>query len=450
MATISSLGVGAGVDLQSMLDKLIAVERRPIDVLDRRIASTNETLSMYGQLRSRLDALRTAADTLRFPSRLSAVGATSSDDKVATASASFLASSANYTVQVVQMASAQKSFTHAYTGGTTFDQGQLDFVVGGVAHSLDLTDQASYTLQEIRARINDAGIGVTATVVSGTDGERLILTGTETGADGGFSLTSTMAASGGQVALDSFDSNPALATSTAKDGIITIDGVTVSSSTNTFADAVSGLTFTAKQLGVTTITVGTDTSRITEAAKAFVDAYNEVVGLITANSKFDASTGTGGIFGGDMTARTIRDALTRARVTVPDGLSTATPNTLSQIGIIVQQNGELTLDESKLQSALSTSASDVMAVLRGYGDSFSNTVSGFFGAEGNLSRRENSLNVSIKNFRDQQDRLEIRITNIEQGYRRQFTALDTLISQMSVMSNYLTQQLATLSQSNNR
>lgn len=448
MATVSSLGVGAGVDLQSILDKLLEVERTPIRTLDRRIASTNETISLYGQLRSRLDALGTAADTFRFPSRLSAMGASSSDDTVATASASFVATAGSYAVNVVQLASAQKSFTQAYDAGTTFGQGQLDFIVGGVAHAIDLNDQASYTLQEIRGKINDANIGVTATVVSGTDGDRLILTGSQTGADGAFSFSSTITASDSQPGLDDLDTDPSLAISTAQDGMITIDGVTVSSSTNTYADAVNGLTFNAKTVGATTITVATDTDRITEAAREFVTAYNEVVNLIKSNSSFDASTSTGGIFSGDMAARNIRDVLTRARMSVPDELTSASLNTLSQIGISIQQNGELALDETKLQSTLSTSAADVVSVLSSYGQSFSTAVTAFFGAEGTLSRRVETLNLSIKNFRDQQERLEFRVSNIERSYRRQFTALDTLISQMTVMSNYLAQQLAGLSQNN--
>lgn len=446
MATVSSLGVGAGVDLQSILDKLLEVERTPIRNLDRRIASTNETISLYGQLRSRLDALSTAADTFRFPSRLSAMGATSSDDKVATATASFLATPASYAVNVVQLATAQKSFTHAYDAGTSFGQGQLDFVVGGVAHSIDLNAQSSYTLQEIRGRINDANIGVTATVVSGTDGDRLILTGSQTGADGAFSFSTTITASDSQPGLDDLDTDPSLAISTAQNGIITIDGVTVSSTTNTYADAVNGLTFNAKTVGTTTITVATNTDRITEVAREFVTAYNEVVSLIKSNSGFDASSSTGGIFNGDMAARNIRDVLTRARMSVPENLTSASLNTLSQIGISVQQNGELTLDETKLQSVMSTSESDVTAILSSYGQSFSTAVTAFFGAEGTLSRRVETLNVSIKNFRDQQERLEFRVTSIERSYRRQFTALDTLISQMTVMSNYLAQQLAGLSQ----
>ena len=82
MTTFSSLGVGAGVDLQSILTKLMAVERAPIDALNTKITSTNSTISLYGSLKSKLDSLASAADTLRFPSRLSALSATSADETV--------------------------------------------------------------------------------------------------------------------------------------------------------------------------------------------------------------------------------------------------------------------------------------------------------------------------------------------------------------------------------
>ena len=133
MPTTSSLGIGTGVDLQSMLTSILTAERAPIKALDTKIAAANNKISLYGTLKSKLDALQTAADTLQYPSRLSALSATSSDTTTLTASAAYNAAVGSYGLEVTQLASAQKSFTAAYSAGTTFGAGTLDFTVSGRA-----------------------------------------------------------------------------------------------------------------------------------------------------------------------------------------------------------------------------------------------------------------------------------------------------------------------------
>lgn len=450
MATTSSLGIGTGVDLQSMLTKLMAAERAPIDVLTTRITAANSKISLYGTLKSKLDALKTAADTLQFPSRLSATAATSSDTAVLGAAADFTASKGSYAVTVTQMATAQKSFSQAYDVGTTFGQGTLDFVVGGTPHSIDLTDQSSYTLQEILGKINDADIGVTATLVSGTAGDRLILTGSETGTAHGFTFTTTIAPPDSvpsgtpQASLDALDTAPELATAVAQDGEITIDGIPSSSSTNTFTSAVNGLTFTAVKLGSATVTVDTDSTKIVAAAQALVDGYNATVTLVKSNSSYDLATKTAQALNGDSAARSLLTVLTNTRTTVPSELSSAAIQSLSALGITIQQSGLLTLDTATLKTAISTSSSDVTQTLGAYGKAFSNSIDAMLNTGGLVTNRVDSLNTSVKTFKDSQAALEIRVAAIEKRYRAQFTALDKLVSSMQTTSSYLTQQLAAL------
>lgn len=453
MATTSSLGIGAGVDLQSMLSSIMAAERAPITALEKKIATTNSKISLYGELRSKLDTLRTASNTLQFPSQLSAITATSSDSTALSATAAFYAAPGSYTVNVTQLATAQKSFSHAYDTGTSFGQGSLSFTVGGVAQPvIDLTDQASYTLQEIGAKINNANMGITATVIAGTDGDRLVLTGNKTGEDNDFSFTTTIAAPDSvpsgtpQPALSDLDTAPGLAVSSAANAEITIDGVAVSSDTNTFANAIGGVTFTALKTGSSaTITVQTDGTKIKDAVQKFVDSYNSVVTKIKENSTYDLSTKTGKLFNGDSSARAIRESLSNARGTIPSELSGASIKTLSELGVRIQQDGLLSLDTSVLNQAISTSASDVTTTIAAYGKAMSDTVTNIMGENGLLSNRVNSLNTSVDRYEDNVAALENRVALIEKRYRAQFTSLDTLLSSMQTTSSYLTQQLANLS-----
>lgn len=453
MATTSSLGIGSGVDLQSMLTKLMAIERAPIDTLTTRITAANSKISLYGTLKSKLDALKTAADTLQFPSRLSAIAATSSDTTVLGATADFTAATGSYAVNVTRLATAQKSFTQAYDVGTTFGQGTLDFVVGGTPHSIDLTDQSSYTLQEILGKINDADIGVKATIVSGTAGDRLILTGAETGAANSFSFTTTIAppdsvpSGSPQPSLDALDTAPELATSVAQDGEITVDGISVTSSSNTFSGAVNGLTFTAVKLGSATVTVNTDSAKIVAAAQALVDSYNATVTLVKSNSSYDQATKTAQALNGDSAARSLLTVLTNTRTTVPSELSSATYQSLAELGITIQQSGQLALDTTTLKAAISTSAGDVTKTLGAYGKAFSDSIDAMLSTGGLVTNRVDSLNTSVKTYKDSQAALEIRVAAIEKRYRAQFTALDKLVSSMQTTSSYLTQQLAALTAS---
>lgn len=450
MATTSSLGVGTGVDLQTMLTKIMAAERAPITALDTKIATANTKISVYGTLKSKLDALQSAAETLQFPSRLAAITANSSDTTVVGASASYTASVGSYSAEVTQLASAQKSFSAAYSAGTTFGQGTLNFTVGGVAAApITLNGQASYTLEEIGTQINNAKNGVTATVITDSSGkQRMVLTGEKSGAANSFQLASTLTASGSQASLASFDTTTnGLMRATAQDGKMNLDGIEIASSTNSFSSGVGGLTLTAVKLGSANISVQNDGAKITTAAQNFVESYNAVVSLIKSNTGYNAATKTGQALTGDSAVRSVLGNLGNARTTIPSDLSSATFKSLSELGISIQQSGLLSLDSTKLNKAISTSPTEVIKTLSAYGKEFGTSVMEMQNEGGVVANRVNSLNSSVSRFKTSQTSLEHRVSLIEKRYQAQFTALDKYVSAMNVTSSALTQQLAALTAS---
>ncbi len=446
MTTTSSLGVGAGVDLQSMLSKLMDAERQPIKELDTRIASTNTQISVYGTLNSKLDAFKSAAETLQFPSRLSAMTATSSDTSVLDASAIYTAATGSYSLEVTQLAAAQKNVSQNYVAGTTFSGGDISFTVGGVAAPVINFAAGSYTLQDISTKINDAKLGVTATVVNtASGGQRLILSSDKTGTANAFTLTSTLVPTDdagppvtAQASLDAPDLTKGIA---AKNATATLDGIEISSSSNQFTGSVSGLTFTAVKLGTATVTVQNDSTKITKAVQAFVDSYNAVVTTIKNNSGYNASTKTGQAFTGDATARGVLDMLGNTRTTIPTELGSAAYQVLSDLGVTMQQTGLLSLDSSKLAEKVGTSSSEVINTLSAYGKAFADSVSSMQTTGGMISNRIDGLNAAIKRFNDNKDVLEYRVSLVEKRYRSQFTSLDTFVSKMQTLSGSLTQSL---------
>ena len=445
--TTTSLGIGTGVDLNAMLTKLMAAERQPIDALNTKVATTTTKLTTFGVLKSALATLQTAVETLSNPSKLAALSATSSDATKLTASTSVSASAGSYAVNVTDLAAAQKSFSSAFATGTTFGQGSLEFSVNGTTHSIALDDQASYSLQDIRSKINTANIGVTASVISGSDGDRLVFAGSTTGAAGAFSLTVTAGSATAPATslstLAGFDtSTSGLARSTAKDASLTIDGVAVTSASNTITDAINGVTLKLQSTGSSTISIKGDTAAISEAVSAFVGAYNALNSVIKQNSTYDSTTKTAKPLNGESSVRSMQSALHSSRTTVPAELVGTSFQTLSALGISFKQDGSLSVDSTKLASAISTSSGDVQKTLTAYGSAMKTTISGLLDAQGVIAGRMDGLSSSVKNDKSNIAALEIRVAAVQKRYTAQFTALDKLMSQLNTTSSYLTQQLS--------
>ncbi len=459
MATYSSLGVGAGVDLQNLLTKIMDAERIPVRQLESKIAATNTKISSYGTLKSKLDALKTASDTLRFESSLVAKTTGSTDTSVLTATANANALNGSYSVEVTQLASAQKSFSSAFNANQTFGAGTLTFSINGTATAgIAIADGS--TLQQVGAQINAANVGVKATVIAGSDGsQRMVLTSDKTGADQSFTLASTVPdvtpfGGGAAVSLGTFDDTTSgLARKTASDASATIDGITVSSSSNTFENALPGVSFTVTKAStvdtpaVSTLTVSNNNDKIVAAVQAFVDAYNAVATNVTQNTGYDSVTKTGKAFSGDFAVRSVMEGLSSARLTEPAGVASSSFKTLNDLGISVLQNGSLSLDTTKLKEKLAAAPNDVIKTLNAYGDSFGSTLSATLSSGGAFASRVAGLDSSVQRYQESISALEVRLAQTERRYRAQFTALDKYVSSMQSTGSYLTQQLASLQNS---
>lgn len=436
MASVSSLGIGSGIDLQSMLSSIMDAERAPMTTLDKKIASYNTQISLFGTIKSKLSALQTAAETLEFPTRLGATSATPANTTVLTASATSSATKGTYGVDVTQLASVQKSFTSAYTSGQTFSAGTLSFTFGTAA-PLTVAVANGDTLAQVASKINAAGIGVNASVVSGVDGDRLMLAGTNSGAANGFTLG---------VGTTGLTEDTAKKI-TAKDALITVDGINLASSTNTFATQIPGLTFNAQSLGSTTVNVQTDNAKVISGVQAFVDAYNAVVSEIKKDTSYDATSKTAQPLTGDTAARSILSTLNTVRTATPASLTSSTIQTLSALGITVQASGQLSLDTTKLTSALNTAPSDAMSAVQAFGKAFGDSAVNLLATNGTIENRLSNFQAGIKRAQDSQTALQARLDLIQAQYQKQFSSLDTLVSQYKSLSNSLTQQFTALTSS---
>ncbi|MCZ4303127.1 flagellar filament capping protein FliD [Zoogloeaceae bacterium G21618-S1] len=447
MATgsISSLGIGSGLNSNDIVSQLMALERRPLTALTQKESSFSAKISALGSVKSKLSELQTASKTLSDPNKLAAFAATVGDSDIISATADTFAKNGSYAIDVVQLAKAQKSFSSIQAGGTTFGAGTLSFSINGNTQDVVLASGGN-SLQDVANAINDAGIDVRATVVTGDAGSRLVLTSKETGTDNAF----TLSVSGGDpnlTGLATFDGAHPNAT-TALNSIITIEGETVTSQSNTVTSGISNVTVTAKAIGSSTLDVARDSTGIETAVKAMVDAYNSLRLDIGTKSAYNAETKVGEPLNGDSVTRTLLGRMRDTMGTVPTSIAGSDYQYLFSIGVSFAQDGTLTLDSTKLNNAVATDFDGVVNTLGAYGTAIDTMATAFTQSDGLIDSSVTGIESSISNIDSQRERLERQFDLTEARLRAQFTALDTLVASLNTTSTYLTQQLSSLSNLN--
>ncbi|MEZ5454671.1 MAG: flagellar filament capping protein FliD [Lysobacteraceae bacterium] len=446
MATITSAGLGSGLDVSSLVSQLVAAERAPAENRLNRIASlASAQLSSLGTISGVLSSLRSSAQgfigsTGAFGARTTSVSATG----FFSASASATAQAGAYSVEVKALATASKlASAPQLDAETLIGDGDLTLTVGADSFTVNLTTTTG-TLEGIRDAINEAtdNAGVTATLVTADDGVRLILTGRETGAANAVSVT------GSTPALSAFATG--LTTTTpAADAEIEVDGFAVTRDSNSISDVIEGVTLNLSKAEIgtlTTLTVARDDNAAVTQVQGLVTAVNLVFSTIKSATKYDPDTQTASILTGDAMARSVQTQL-RSTLTGTVSGASAEFDMLNDLGITFQADGTLKLDATVLREKL---ADDPAAVQRAFSgtDGFASKLvtlaDGFIGGSGSLSSRTSALNDRLASVSDQREALDLRMSAIETRYLKQFTALDTLISQLQSTSSFLTSQLANL------
>ena len=452
MASVTSLGTGSGLDLEGIISKLMAVESQPLTALATKEASYQAKLSAFGSMKGALSALQTATTALTTEATFTGKSASTSDSTVLTASAASEAASGSYSINVTQLAKyhAVRSNTNYAATTDTFNTGTLSISIGsGTAVDIAI-DSGNNTLAGIRDAINDADAGVTASIINDGTTNRLVLASNTSGSAGAITVAVTDDGSGGTHALSGLASANLVTTQTADDANLTINGITITRSSNTITDAVDGLTFNLKDTGTSTVSVSKNTSTVTAAVTAFVKAYNEAVAQIKSLTAYDVENEKAATLTGDSTARGILSQLSGMLGATMSG-SGGNVSRLSDLGIAIQRDGTLALDSTKLSAALNNDEVDLAAFFgstestnKGIAVRFDEMLENIIGTDGLIEGRTDGINTSIENLQDRYERLELRLEAIEKRYRAQFTALDTLIASMNQTSSYLTQQLANL------
>lgn len=476
MATISSPGVGSGLDVNSIVTQLVAIERQPIVQLQSQASSLQTKLSAFGKLQSNLSALRDAASALTRASTWTQTTGTSSDTVAVAVTTDANNLPGSYAVEVTSLARAQSNTSKTYAAATDLvGEGTIRIELGTWAGTtftpktgttaLDISvGPPAKSLAEVRDMINAANAGITATVLTDATGARLVFRSTATGVENGFkvSITDTDGNNVDTSGLSALAYDPSVGVVTmgqalaAANASALINGVPVSSSSNTLSNIVDGMTLTLKKETTSEVTVNTapDKDAIKKKVEAFVTAYNDLNKELVAQTKYDAATKSGGTLQGDSAAVSLRAQL---RATLRGNSSASTMFTrLSDIGFDVKQDGSITLDNSKLDNALANlgemrklfSTSDTLVPANnGFATLFRQQADQALGVEGSIASRSEGLRERINRNEKRQAELEVRVAQTEARLRKQYTALDAQMGQLQSLSTYVTQQMSILSNS---
>ncbi|WP_423600005.1 flagellar filament capping protein FliD [Roseateles sp. MS654] len=452
MPSITSTGLGSNLNVESIVQKLVSVERRPIDQIGAQSDKIKAKISTFGKIQASLSALRDAAAKLTKPETWQSVIATSSDASVVTAAGGAGAAEGAYAITVTQMASVQSISSQMFARDTRLGAGVLTLELGRWGNGQTFTPKAGSaaktisiepgrdSLADVREKINGAGGDVIASVVSDVGGSRLVIRSRETGADNGFRLSASVTGPAGTSPnLSSLAFNGAGSMMTrdvaAANAQFTVNGLAVASASNVVDSVIDGVTFSLARAGSSTVTATRDKEGLKKAITDFVAAYNATTTLIRDTTKYDAESKSAAILQGDNTAVSLSSRL-RGGLSIGPGLGGAFRH-LSDLGMSQGVNGTVTVNDARLNKALNqlgdlkqffmgTTAGDpnqsgIAVKLRSLADQL-------LGIDGAINTRTRGLQENLKANGKRVDALEDRVANFEKRVRRQYTALDTAMS----------------------
>jgi len=456
MPSISSVGVGSNLPLNELLENLRKSESVALVRIGDQKKLAEARVSAYGVLKASLEKLNNAAQALGKAGALDATRTTVTGDAF-TATSKGGAIAGRYDVQVKQLASSQtlvaasgQASRSAQIGGVDAG-GVIRFQVDGQTKTLDLAGKGT-SLDDIVKAINASDLGVDATLIN--DGSntpwRLMLTTRETGEQHQITGISVE----GNDALQALLGYPGASdgmqqTVAATDAALTINGIDITSSSNTIEDVIEGVSITLSKTSTTpqTLTVQADLEASKTAVKQFVDAYNALQTNIANLTRYDQDAKQHSVLTGDSAARTIQ---ARARSIIDVSMAENGYANLSQLGIRTDTNdgGKLRIDEQALTRALSEDSDAVIRLLTGESGVIARTeavVKPMLASDrGLLTTSEDGARKMVTSLVREFEHTEARIEATLTRYRNQFVALDGMVAQMNGISNYLNQQLGML------
>jgi len=491
MATISSAGIGSGLDVNSIVSQLVALEKTPLKTLGLKATNVKAQISTFGDIQSQFAALTDVATRISAPGVWGARNASSSNTSAATITALPTANATSFTLDVDQLAGLQSGSSAALPPASIPGAGTLTLQLGkwsaggalftpGTAASVDVTVLATDTIANIATKINAAGAGVVATVFNDGTNERLLLSSKTTGEAAGFRVQAkddmgvaiTSDAGLGKLAFDPAAGTFGMAAAGiplqyGQDAKARINGLAVTSATNTLTNNIPGVTITLAATTTTnygsivaplevkspvTMRISEDVTPAVKNVNDFVTAYNTLNKTLNDSLKYDAATKTAGLFQGDSSIVGLQNLLRRMLGSSSLG---ATSQTLSDVGVERQLNGSLTINTGKLSTAANNGTSlqqlftnnNSNPLTNGFALKFRDFGNGLAASGGSISSKAKALQGVLDSNTKEQTKVNDRAALFETRLKKQYSALDAQMASLNALNAYVNQQVATWNKS---
>jgi len=464
--TIYISGLYSGINWAEVIDQIIQVEQRRIDILEEEKNSYENKLSAWQELNTKLLNVKTAAEDLADASvfnvfNVSLTASTGEAEDFLVASAGTDAQEGVYEIVIKQLAQAKvdksKSFSSASEALNL--SGTLQLRKVGETDWVDITIETTDTLTDIKNKINQHTdeTGVVASIVQYADNDyRLILTAQETGTDNAFEVgqTDVAATTDGLGFWDDAFTTENIAIE-AQNAIVNVYGEDAERNSNIITDLIPGITLNLKNAdeNVTiTLTISRDIDTIVGNIKDFFDKINEVFEYINNQYTYTEDDETAPPLIGDSTLSLLQSDL---REKLSNGITwDSTTHYLFEIGITVDENGIYTVDEETLSEALTNNFETVRNLLAETEETtgiaaelneFLEFITDEY-QEGYVQTRMDELQTNIDNIDEQIEEIERQLEQERERLFEQFNALETYLAQMRQLQAWLEQQLSVLSQ----
>ncbi|CAI0791047.1 Flagellar cap protein [Serratia quinivorans] len=463
MASISSLGIGSGLDLNGLLDKLTKAEQQRLTPYTTQQTSYNAQLTAYGTLKGSLEKFDNLSKELAKPAFFNNTTASTHDQFTVTTTDKAVAG--NYIVKVNALAQPQTLTTQAPIANQTEKLGaagssdrSITITAGNPQKDvkIPLSDEQT-SLVEMRDAINNAKAGVNATIMRvGDDDYQLALSSTTTGEKSTISVKVNNDDKLG--AILNYDnkakSGSMKQTVAGQDALIEVNGTPIKRSTNSIVDALQGVTIDLKAVtkadAPQNLVISTDKAGTADKVKEWVDNYNSLLDTFNSLSKFtpvktgEAQNAKNGALLGDNTLRGIQSSIKSA-------LSAAQDNPelkgLGNLGISTNpKTNKLEIDSTKLNKAIDEKPAQVANFFAGNGKDtgmateIHNEIQNYIKAGGIIENSTKSINTNLDRLNSQITTVTASIQNTIDRYKQQFVQLDTMMSKLGSTGNYLTQQ----------
>lgn len=448
---ISALGAGSGMDVKALANSLVDAERAPRkDIIDKKISKSEAGISGYSAIKFVFEGLKTSLMDIKDQSDFSSITPRNSQSAAFTVTASATASAGSHTVNVTSLAKAERKLTAGFATTTTpINNGEaynLNLSIHGGANQAISVAAGKDTPSGIVAAINEANLGVKAQLVNtGEAGApyKIMVTG-QTGALNDFELSAEPVAPATTLSAEtSVLFNTRL--QSAANGVVSVDGMNLTPSSNQLTDLIPGVTLDlyATTTGDASVDLIRDTSSVKTKVAALVKAYNDANTMLNTVSDAKSSVETyGGSLAGNSVVNSLRTQM-RELIFPSTGAISNELVSLRDIGLSLDKDGTMTLDNVKLDQVLSTRFDEAVTMLTGNSENlsaYSSAPSGAVGAAfkgisamlsstGTVSQQSTNLTKRITEYKDELAKLETRMTQLLERYNQQFGAMESIVGQ---------------------